>query len=200
MNRAAEDDLRTAKADLRTAMLDRRSAAAAAASDAGERLKANFLAAVPVPAGARVAGFWPMGDEIDPRPLLLHFDAAGHVCCLPVTGRRGEPLTFRRWRPETRLVPAVFGTREPPSEAEPVEPDLLLVPLLAFDAAGWRLGYGAGFYDRTLAALRARKRILAVGVAYAAQEVAAVPHGAGDARLDWLATEQSAFPVAPARD
>jgi 5-formyltetrahydrofolate cyclo-ligase len=189
-------DIRAAKADLRRTMLARRREAAAAAPDAGARLKANLLAAVPVPPGAAVAGFWPMGDEIDVRPLLFHFHARGHVCGLPVTGRRGERLRFRRWTPETELVAAVFGTREPPPEAPPVEPDLLLVPLLAFDAAGWRLGYGAGFYDRTLTALRARKSVLAVGVAYAAQEAPAVPHDAGDARLDWVVTEAGALRVA----
>ena len=192
----ADKTIRAAKAELRKEMLARRQQAAAAAPDAGARLKANLLAAVPSLPAAAVAAFWPMGDEIDVRPLLLHFHAQGHVCALPATGRRGETLRFRRWTPDTELVPAVFGTREPPPEAPPVDPDLLLVPLLAFDAAGWRLGYGAGFYDRTLADLRARKNVLAVGVAYAAQEAPAVPHDGADQRLDWIVTERGATRIA----
>lgn len=136
-----------------------------------------------------------MGDEIDVRPLMSELHARGHPCCLPVTGRRGEPLAFRAWTPQTAMVQATFGTSEPPPDAAVLEPDLLIMPLLAFDRAGWRLGYGAGYYDRTLRALRGRKPILAVGVAYAGQEVPAVPHGAGDEQLDWIVTEDAAMRV-----
>ena len=147
-----------------------------------------------------------MGEEIDVRPLLLHLHGAGHPICLPVTGPRGTMLRFRRWEPDMILASGVFGTREPPGDAPELVPDLLLVPLLAFDAAGWRLGYGGGYYDRTLAALRAESRAegrpkggaVAVGVAYAGQRVDAVPHGPHDERLDWIVTEEAALRVPPA--
>ena len=93
------------------------------------------------------------------------------------------------------MVEAVFGTREPPHTHQIVEPDFLIVPLLAFDRAGWRLGYGAGYFDRTLTKLRARKAVLAVGVGYSAQEVPAVPRNATDQRLDWILTERGALQV-----
>ena len=193
MQGSGQDELQAQKAALRaTALLNRRDAAAGV-PDAAARLQANFLSAIPVDPVMAVSAFWPMGDEIDVRPLLTTLHDMGHVCCLPATGRRGTALQFRRWTPETVMVEAVFGTREPPASAEIVQPDLLIVPLLAFDACGRRLGYGAGYYDRTLAELRARKPVLAVGVGYAAQEVPLVPHHAYDEPLDWIVTESGAM-------
>lgn len=193
----AEDEgqqaVRAAKAASRKSALAARRAVAAGVPDAPQRVLTNLLAAVAVPPGAALSGFWPMGDEIDVRAVLLHFRERGHVCALPVTGLRGTALQFRRWTPDTVMVEAVFGTREPPASASPVDPDLLIVPLLAFDRAGMRLGYGAGYYDRTLAGLRARKPVIAVGVAYAAQEVPEVPHDASDEPLDWIITESGAI-------
>ncbi|MEX2617997.1 MAG: 5-formyltetrahydrofolate cyclo-ligase [Alphaproteobacteria bacterium] len=144
-----------------------------------------------------VSGFWPIGSEANAMPLLRLLGGRGHDMALPIVPRRGEPLDFRRWRPEDPMDTGPFGISEPQSGTPVVEPDLLLVPLLAFDRAGCRLGYGGGYYDRTLARLRARKRILAVGVAYAAQECAIVPCEEGDAPLDWVLTESAAIPVAP---
>lgn len=154
------------------------------------------LAALPDAAGP-VAGFWPMGDEIDTRPLLRSLDAAGHVVALPVTAGRERPLAFRRWRPDDPLVPGGFGTSVPAADADAVVPRILIVPLLAFDRAGYRLGYGGGYYDRTLSALRARGPVAAIGVGYAAQEVAAVPHGPADAQLDMIVTECEMIAVEP---
>jgi 5-formyltetrahydrofolate cyclo-ligase len=103
---------------------------------------------------------------------------------------RDRPLEFRRWRPGATLVIDRFGIAHPPADAAVIEPDVLLVPLLAFDSRHYRLGYGAGFYDRTLADLRARKTILAIGVAYSAQRVAEVPLDGWDEALDLVLTEQ----------
>jgi 5-formyltetrahydrofolate cyclo-ligase len=144
-----------------------------------------LLEAAPPPPGAVVAGFWPLGREIDIRPLLAALDARGHAIVLPETPPRGQPLIFRRWTAATAMQRERFGTLCPAGEV--LAPDFLLVPLLAFDRAGRRLGYGAGYYDRTLAALPGRP---AIGCAYAAQEVDAVPAGPQDVRLDAVATER----------
>ncbi|MDR3530377.1 MAG: 5-formyltetrahydrofolate cyclo-ligase [Rhodopila sp.] len=134
--------------------------------------------------GVVVSGFWPIGQEIDIRPLLHALHERGHKIALPVTPRRGEALTFRGWRPGDVLVPERFGTMRPVGDI--LVPDVLLVPLLAFDSAGGRLGYGGGFYDRTLAGLPNRLRL---GCAFAAQQVDAVPVAPYDIRLDAVATE-----------
>ncbi|MEE8544722.1 MAG: 5-formyltetrahydrofolate cyclo-ligase [Alphaproteobacteria bacterium] len=171
----------------------RRRAGAAAGSGAAERLADHFLAAVPLLAGAAVSGYWPMRDEIDPRPLMRRLHESGHLCGLPVVVARGEALIFRAWSPGLALEVTAFGVSEPPAEAAPVTPDLLLVPLLAVDPGGYRLGYGGGYFDRTLAALRgAGRRVLAVGLAYGAQEVAELPRTPGDERLDWVVSEREA--------
>ena len=151
----------------------------------GAALGEHVLRELVVPAGAVVSGFWPIGKEIDIRPLLLALHGRGHPIVLPVTPKRGNPLIFRLWQPGDKLVPERFGTFRPTGEVR--QPDFLLVPLLAFDRRGYRIGYGAGFYDRTLAGLPGRFRL---GVAYAASEVDAVPAGPYDARLDAVATER----------
>jgi 5-formyltetrahydrofolate cyclo-ligase len=130
-----------------------------------------------------------MGEELDPRPLMRALHEAGHGVCLPVVVERAAPLVFRAWTPETALLPNVFGTSAPPADAPRARPDVLLVPLLAFDRAGWRLGYGGGYYDRTLRELRSHGDALAVGFAYAAQEVEALPREPFDEPLDWIVTE-----------
>ncbi len=192
------DELRREKADFRVAAIARRAEAASRARmDSGERLADRFLAAVPLDAvGPVVSGFFPIGDEIDPRPLMARLAAAGRTLCLPVTPRRGLPLSFRVWRDGDPLHSRPFGLLEPGPDAATVEPDLLLVPLLAFDAAGRRIGYGGGFYDRTLAGLRARRAVRAVGVAYEGQRCDRVPAGPTDERLDAIVTEAAFHPVA----
>jgi 5-formyltetrahydrofolate cyclo-ligase len=153
--------------------------------DAPKRLAEALLARHAPPAAAVIAGYWPMGEEMDPRPLMLALASRGHPLALPVTPPRGQPLTFRAWAPGEALRPGPMGTSEP-AEGALVNPDWLLVPLLAFDCAGRRLGYGGGYYDRTLAALPGAKPI---GIAYAAQEMAEVPAGPQDMRLPLIATE-----------
>ena len=132
-----------------------------------------------------IAGFWPLAGEIDIRPLLLALAGRGHPIVLPVTPARGNPLSFQRWRPGDVLIRERFGTVRP--TGEPMVPDLLLVPLLAFDGGCRRLGYGGGFYDRTLAGLPGR---VAIGCAFAAQRVDCVAAEAHDIPLQAVATER----------
>lgn len=186
--------LEEAKRALRVEAAARRREAQGMSDDrTGERLRDRFKEAIRLDSGAIISGYWPVGDELDLRPLLLHLHARGHVLGLPVVVGRGRPLIFRAWRPEARLVPGRYGIPTPSAETREVTPDLLLVPLLAFDRQGYRLGYGGGYYDLTLKHLRAAQRALAVGVGYAAQEVASVPHDETDETLDWVVTEAEAM-------
>jgi 5-formyltetrahydrofolate cyclo-ligase len=163
---------------------------------AAGQLEATFLDAfADLPAGATIAGYWPIGDELDVRPLMERLHVRGCALCLPVVVAKGRPLLFRRWRPGDALVPGGLGIPVPGEGAGEVRPDLLLVPLLAFDRGGHRLGYGAGFYDRTLALLRSDGPVTAVGVGYDAQEVPAVPRDALDQPLDWIVTERRALRI-----
>ncbi len=138
---------------------------------------------------AVVAGYLPIRSEIDPRPAMLAVLALGLQVCVPVIEAVAQPLVFHGWTPECATVRGRFGV-EVPATGAVVRPDVLLVPMLAFDARGHRLGYGGGFYDRTIAALRAEGRLLALGLAYAAQEMPAVPLGDHDMRLDAIVTER----------
>jgi 5-formyltetrahydrofolate cyclo-ligase len=146
----------------------------------------------PIVAPAVVSAFWPIKDEIDIKPLMVELSDAGCQLALPVVPGRGQRLVFRAWRPGDPLEAGVFGTLQPSPRREAIEPDALLVPLLACDREGWRLGYGGGFYDRTLRALRAEREVTAIGVGFDAQYVAEVPHGPSDERLDWLLTDRRA--------
>jgi len=182
------------KAALRRAAAARRkpanSADLAGNGGAGRAARDRFLAA-DLHAGAEViSGYCPIRTEIDPTPLMAALHAAGRRLCVPVIQGRGQPLTFREWRPDAELVTGNFGARVPVA-GDWLEPNLLIVPLLAFDAGGGRLGYGGGFYDRTLAALRAKRRVVAVGFAYAAQQFSGLPREATDEPLDIIVTEQA---------
>lgn len=187
-----------AKTRLRAEARRRRAAAfAAGAESAAEAVARRFLESVPRPAGVVIAGYWPVRDEVDPRPLLTALAGFGHPVGLPAVVARGGVLAFRRWpfaAPVASPPAGAYGIPAPPADAPAVVPELLLVPLLAFDRRGRRLGYGGGYYDRTLAALR-RGPVLAVGLAFAAQEVAAVPVASGDEPLDWIVTEAEAIAV-----
>lgn len=155
------------------------------ATEAGLALTAHFLHDVTLPSRCCVSGFWPLAQEIDIRPLLAALHDRGHLIALPVTGKRGQALTFRQWTPGAALVKERFGTMRP--DGPQVTPDAILVPLLAFDATCHRLGYGGGFYDRTLAAMPGKPKI---GCAFAEQQVDAVPVGPYDIRLDAVVTDR----------
>jgi 5-formyltetrahydrofolate cyclo-ligase len=140
------------------------------------------------PVGATVSAYSAMGSELDPGALVERLAREGMRTCLPVVTPLGNPLQFRSWMPGEPLVARTWGIREPADTAPVVEPDVLLVPLLAFDATGGRLGYGGGYYDRTLARLRALKPIIAIGIAHAQQRLESVPLGPHDEPLDWILT------------
>ncbi|WP_305986873.1 5-formyltetrahydrofolate cyclo-ligase [Roseibium sp. MMSF_3544] len=143
---------------------------------------------LPLPEGAIVAGFWPIRDEIDPRPLLDTLRQKGHRLSLPVM--TGPSLIFRSLERDTELVEAGFGCREPGPQAQELRPDVLLMPLAGFDASGNRIGYGRAFYDTTIAALEASAPLLCIGVAFSVQEVDRVPTEAHDKPLHGILTEQ----------
>jgi 5-formyltetrahydrofolate cyclo-ligase len=137
-----------------------------------------------------ISAFHPLRDEPDTLPLLTALAAEGFATALPAVVGRGSPLAFRLWRPGEPTRAGAMAIREPLEEAPAVDPDLLFVPLACFDRRGNRIGYGAGFYDRTLAGLRAMKPIHAAGVAYGVCEVAAVPYETHDQSLDAVVTDQ----------
>jgi 5-formyltetrahydrofolate cyclo-ligase len=139
--------------------------------------------------GGVISGYWPIRDEIDPRPAMQGLTERGYPLALPVSLAQGQPLGFRAWAEGDALAPDIMRIAAPLPSAAAVTPALLLVPMLAFDRACRRLGYGAGFYDRTLAGLRRAGGTLAVGLAFSAQEVERVPAGTDDASLDAVVTE-----------
>jgi 5-formyltetrahydrofolate cyclo-ligase len=185
----------SAKSDLRKVALAQRDALPAAQRMAAAETIAARAFPVAVAPNTIVSGYMPMGSELDPRPLMRKLAEAGASLALPVVVGRGVPLLMRGYAFGDALVKGVWNIRVPPPEAPEVEPDVLLVPLLAFDRNGNRLGYGAGYYDMTIAALRAKKRVVAVGIAFAAQEVDTVPTTPRDVRLDLVLTEQEVMTV-----
>jgi len=149
-----------------------------------------------LPDAATVAGYWPLRDEFDVRHLMRALHDEGFVCALPVVRGPDRPLLFRRWRPGDKLSEGAFGIAEPAPDRPEVRPFALLVPLLAVDSAGRRLGYGKGYYDRTLAELRAAGPVVAIGVCFEAQRVREVPAEPHDQRLDWVLTDKGAWRAA----
>ncbi len=183
----------------RIAKEKRASLARQGGNNAAENLADNFSKVIK--AGGQdisltVAGYWPMADEIDVRPLMSRLFADGWTVLLPVVVASEEPLVFRRWQPGMALEAGGFGTRHPGPEAPEIVPDILLVPLLAFDDRGFRLGWGGGFYDRTLSRLRATEDVNAVGIAYQGQKVDSVPHSSNDEPLDRVVTDEEILEIA----
>lgn len=181
---------RVAAARRKTAMADLRGDGV----DPGALVRDRIAGVIDLNAYRAMSGFLPIGSEVDSRPTLVGALSRGLDIALPAVIEPAAPLVFRRWRPGDPLVKEAFGTSAPAPDAPLVVPDILLVPLLAFDRAGYRLGYGGGFYDRTLERLRAAGRaVLAVGIGLAAQEVDAVPREGYDQPLDWIVTETDAI-------
>ncbi len=184
------------KAVLRQQAVRRRRALAAEAPHAGRSIVQSFLE---TPALVRTvekiesfAGYWPIRSEVDARPMMRHLQAMGLTGALPVVLAKEQPLGFRRWAPGDPLEEGAFGVSTPLAKAAAIRPDLLLVPLLAYDREGNRLGYGAGYYDRTLAALRRAGEVLCVGLAFAGQRIDRIPVEPDDEPLDWIVTEHNA--------
>jgi len=181
------------KAALRRAAVARRDALPPAERMAAAQAIAEQGLPVEVGPGVIVSGFSPLKSEISPLPLLRRLADAGASLALPVVVGRGHPLVMRAWSFGAPLVAGVWGIREPSSDAPELYPDILIVPLLAFDRSGHRIGYGAGYYDLTISRLRAMKPVTAIGIAFAAQEIAVVPATSRDARLDLVLTERGAI-------
>ena len=193
---ATPADINATKREMRVAAAEGRRRALLSLPRSGEDLRFRFLTTIPTADHDAISAFWPLADELDTRPLIMALSARGHRIGLPVVVKKGQPLLFRLWAPGTELVQGNFRVMTPPPDAPELVPSLLIVPLLAFDRAGYRLGYGGGFYDRTLAKLRAaRGNILAVGVALSVQEVPSVPRDDTDQPLDWIVTEREAFAI-----
>jgi 5-formyltetrahydrofolate cyclo-ligase len=178
------------KAELRSVALTLRDALPPTMRQAAAETIAKRPLPVPVTPGMIVSGFSSMKTEINPLPLLRKFVEAGATLALPCIVGRGHPLIMRAWDFGAPLEAGQWSIREPTTDAAEVAPDIVIVPLAAFDRAGQRIGYGAGYYDMTLHKLRALKKIVAIGIAFAAQETARIPATERDERLDLVLTER----------
>lgn len=166
--------------------------AAKARPDAARHAARVFMSEIPIPQDAVVALYFPINDELNTEPLAAALVEKEIAIALPVTKGRKAPLVFRRYTPGDALVPGAYGEMTPDEDAGTVTPHIIVTPLLAFTLGGERLGYGGGYYDRTLADLRKAGEVLAVGYAYGEQEVDALPPDPLDERLDWVVTERAA--------
>jgi 5-formyltetrahydrofolate cyclo-ligase len=181
------------KADLRTIALAKRDAL----SDEQRAAAAQAMAKRGLPFGIEpglvVSGYSPIRSEIDPAPLMQALAAQGARLALPAVLARGKSLVFRAWSPNDRLMLGPLGILEPSPGASELIPDIMLVPLAAFDRAGHRIGYGAGYYDHTFSYLRKMKAVVGVGLAFALQEIETVPALSHDVALDYVLTEREAL-------
>ena len=178
------------KSELRRSALAKRDALPAPERAAAAETIAKRIFPVPIPASAVVSGYSPMKSELNPVPLMRMLSGLGAQIALPVVKGRGKPLIMRAWSFGAPLSPGVWGIREPTADAPEVFPDIMLVPLATIDRAGHRIGYGAGYYDMTIARIRAMKPMIAIGLAFAAQESDKIPAEPHDAPLDLVLTER----------
>jgi len=169
----------------------RRAQAFQCQTNAGQKACDIWCSQVDLAPNQIISIYWPLGDELDPLPLLRQLHASGHAMVLPVMLGAGKPLVFKRWQPGDQLQDAGFGTKEPLDDQPQLDPDVILAPLLAFDQQGYRLGYGGGFYDRTLGQLRQHKQVKVFGLAFAEQEVDLVVRGEYDQALDGMVTPKA---------
>lgn len=183
-------DLRRKAAETRAAMLPQRRAEASAAA------AEHFFANITLEPNEMVAAFWPIRDEIDVKPVLTRLMDAGQPVCLPVVVGEGLPLDLRHWQPGAPLYPSGFGTLAPDELAPRVSPDVILMPLLGFDRQGTRLGYGGGYYDRTLTRLEKKPRL--IGFAFECQAFERIPRAPHDVPLDAVVTEAGVVTFAKA--
>src|SRR5580692_3765401 len=181
------------KGDLRKIALDARAALSEEARTAASDALAKRGLPFEIAAGTIVSGYSPIRSELDPAPLMRVLAVRGAQLALPAVMARGKSLAFRAWSPGDRLTLGALGILEPSPAAAELIPDIMLVPLAAFDRLGHRIGYGAGHYDFTLAHLRKVKPVMAIGLAFAAQEIEAVPALSHDVALDYVLTETEAF-------
>jgi 5-formyltetrahydrofolate cyclo-ligase len=188
-------DPRSAKTLLRRAALVRRDALCEAARRTAAERIADAIADLPIASGTVVAGYLPIRSEIDPRPAMRRAAAIGAILALPAVLADGVSMEFRRWSFGDPLEEAEFGLRVPPAAAGTVVPDVVLMPLAAFDDAGRRIGWGKGHYDRALMRLERTHRCMAIGLAFTVQRVSGVPDEPHDRRLDLILTEEG--PIRP---
>jgi 5-formyltetrahydrofolate cyclo-ligase len=185
----SHNEMRRQKRDLRRAMQTHRDVLEGKDPYAALAVRDRFLRNIVLPPNSVISSYVAIGSEINPAPLIAALRGQGHRIALPVVTGRGVPLIFRLHQSGDALSAGVMSLMEPPADAPLIEPDILLVPLLAFDHDKFRVGYGGGYYDRTLTFLRAHKKIMAVGMGYAGQEVPNVPIGSHDEPLDKIITE-----------
>lgn len=184
------DSSQNLKNELRNRALARRDALSVEARADAAKAIAAIKSPVELPPGAIVAGYSPINSEFDPFPLMHALADKGAALALPVIIARDQALIFRAWRPDEGLVRGPFGIFQPSSDAPDVDPDVVFVPLAAFDRAGHRIGYGRGYYDRTLQNLRTMKKITVIGLGFAVQEIEIVPRLPHDEQLDCVLTER----------
>ena len=186
-------DAAPSKASLRAAALAARDALGDKKREAAAAKIAKRGFPIEIAAGTVVSGYSPIRNEIDPTPLMLKLSLAGARLALPVVGARGKSLIFRAWSPSDRLVLGSLGIPEPSPAAAELIPNIMLVPLAAFDRAGHRIGYGAGHYDHTFAHLRKAHHVTGVGLAFSVQETPSIPALSHDVALDFVLTEKDVF-------
>jgi 5-formyltetrahydrofolate cyclo-ligase len=180
--------IEAAKAGLRQQASKRRAALGQDFRSFAARTAAgHFFAEVALPHGAIVAAYWPIRDELDCKPVLTRLVDSGQPVCLPIVTGDDQPLTMRLWAQAAPLYASGFGSLAPGDDAPIVEPDVIIMPLLGFDTSGTRLGYGGGYYDRTLALMTRRPQL--IGYAFAAQQLPSIPHEPHDIPLDMVVTE-----------
>lgn len=182
-------DVAAQKIRLRAYSKSKRALLSASATSAAADLAENFMEALTIIGDGSIAGYWPIFSEFDVKPLLQKLSCAGITVSLPAVIPDQKTLVFQSWSKSMQLVKGPYGTLQPVGSSALITPDILMIPLLAFDSAGGRLGYGGGYYDRTLADLRKEKKVTAVGIAYVGQEINEVPTCSSDERLDWIVTE-----------